>query len=166
ELHYEIQNLLAAGCDDDLLLGGSSRVWQVVKLHSSDRSEFVINLGAKNLKRNQKRTKSFPHFERPDGAWFDFALIARADLNQPIEIISYSFELRLDDVKWQSRPAHERVPAYVRFDLNPHDHPNATLGHRCHVHIGSEAFSMPSAWLSPLEILDLFIRGFVPSGRG
>lgn len=166
ELQYELQNVLVAACDDDLLVGGSSRVWQLVKLHSSDLSEFVINLGAKESRRNQKRTKSLPHFERPDGAWFDFAVTARADKEQPIEVISYSFELRLDDVTWSSRPASERVPAFVRFDLNPGDHPNATIGHRCHVHIGSDAFSMPSPWLGPLEILDLFIHGFVPSGRG
>jgi hypothetical protein len=137
-----------------------------VRLSSSDTSKFVINLGGKDMKRNQKRTKEFPHFERPDGAWFDFALTAGTDLKQPIEIISYSFELRLDQVKWNARPADERVPAYVRFDLNPDDHDNAKHGHRCHVHIGSDDFSMPSAWLSPLEILDLFIHGFMPRERG
>lgn len=164
-LFTQVCQLLVDACDDDLLVGGSHQVWQTVKLHNS-RSEFVINLGKKDVTRNQGRTKSSPHFERHDGAWFDFALTARTDHKQPIEIVSYSFELRLDTVQWSSRPSVDRVPAYVRFDLNPDDHANATHGHRCHVHIGSEAFSMPSPWLSPLEILDLFIGGFMPVGRG
>lgn len=164
-LFTQLRQLLVDACDDGLLLGGTRQVWDTIRLHTS-RNEFVINFGKQDVTRNQGRTKSHPHFERKDGAWFDFALTARASHKQPIEIISYSFELRLDTVQWPSRPSEERVPAYVRFDLNPGDHANANHGHRCHIHIGSEAFSIPSPLMSPLEILDLFIGGFMPVGRG
>lgn len=158
-------NLLTDACDEGLLLGGSTEVWQKLKIHTESRAEgihFVLNLGHKDMRRNQGHRRDFPHFERLDGGWFDFALTAFSDKKSPLELIAYSFEIRLDACQWGERPSEERAPCFVRYDLNPHDHANATVGARCHVHIGSEDFSMPSPWMSPLEILDLFIHGLKP----
>src|SRR5262245_59157391 len=166
EDHYhQLATLLVDGCEDALLLGGSRDVWHRLRFHTDTRGtgiEFVINLGAWDMPRNQKRSKDFPHFERIDGAWFDFALTGFSDKKRSIELISYSFEIRLDACEWGTRPAEERVPCFIRFDLNPPASDNAAVGERCHVHVGSDDFSMPSPLLSPLEILDLFIHGLRP----
>lgn len=163
-LYHQMGNLLDDACSDGLLLGGSTKVWQTLKIHSRDPARFVISLVASDGPRNQGMSKDFPHFERLDGSWFDFALTAFADKKAPIELISYTFEIRLDTTQWEKQPPKERTPSYIRFDLNPADHANAERGHRCHVHVGSEDFSMPAPWMSPLEILDLFIHGLAPPG--
>jgi len=143
-LYYQMANLLTDACDDGRLRGGADDVWRTVRLHSSDPTRFVINLGSKDMPRNQGRSRQSPHFERLDDSWFDFALTAFSDKANLIQLISYTFEIRLDDTQWGARPTGERTPSFIRFDLNPADHDNARLGHRCRVHVGSEDFSMPS----------------------
>jgi hypothetical protein len=82
-------------------------------------------------------------------------------MTSPIRLDSYSFEIRLP--LWPEQPADEQRPHFLRFDLNPPDHDNAGTGDRCHMHIGSDLFSIPSAWMSPIEILDAFVYGLRPS---
>ena len=102
-----------------------------------------------------------PFFERFDGAWFDFALTAIADKTNPIRLDSYTFEIRLP--LWSGQPPDEQRPHFLRFDLNSPEHDNTVIGKRCHMHIGSDFFSIPSPWMSPLEILDEFVYGLRPS---
>jgi hypothetical protein len=124
-------------------------------------TEMVINLGDKNQKRNQKRTKTLPHFERFDGAWFDFAVTAFVDFENAIVLQAYSFEIRLPI--WTNQPADEIRPSFVRFDLNKPGHNNEGDGERCHIHIGSDLYSAPAPLMKPLEVLDVFIHGLRPS---
>src|SRR5580692_11543776 len=98
DLYNDVCTLLASACEDDILKGGSQHVWRLVRLSTNDLrngTEMVVNLGDKNQKRNQKRSKDLPHFERFDGAWFDFALTAFCDFKNPIVLQAYSFEIRL-----------------------------------------------------------------------
>jgi hypothetical protein len=164
ELRNDICNLLASSAEDELLKGGSKRIWQLVKMSTSnvpDGTELVINLGDKNQKRNQKRSKDFPHVERFDGAWFDFALTAFVDFKSGIFLQAYSFEIRLP--RWPDQPEDEVPPSFVRFDLNKPGHDNEGNGERCHVHVGSDLYSAPAPLMRPLEILDLFVHGLRPS---
>lgn len=167
DLHSEISTLLATAYEDGWLVGDSSEVWRMVKLSTSrgpsDPSQvtLVINLGDKDQKRNTKRSRDLPHFVRFDDAWFDFALTAIADKKNPIRLDSYSFEIRFP--LWLGQPPDEQRPHFLRFDLNPPEHDNTAIGDRCHMHIGSDLFSMPSPWMSPLEILEEFIYGLRPS---
>jgi hypothetical protein len=164
DLYNDVCTLLASACEDDILKGGSQHVWRLVRLSTNDLrngTEMVVNLGDKNQKRNQKRSKDLPHFERFDGAWFDFALTAFCDFKNPIVLQAYSFEIRLP--AWPSQPDDETSPSFVRFDLNKPGHDNVTVGERCHTHIGSDKYSAPAPLMTPLEILDLFIHGLRPS---
>lgn len=167
DLHSDISALLATACDDGWLLGGSAAVWRTVKFgpwpDRDDRSRetWVINLGHINQKRNTKRSKDLPHFERFDGAWFDFAITTIADMKTPIRLHSYSFEIRFP--RWPGQPPDEQRPHFLRFDLNSPKHDNTEIGERCHMHIGSDLFSIPSPWMSPIEILDEFVYGLRPS---
>lgn len=161
DLHADVCSHLAAASEDGWLLGGSAAVWQRVKLSTNKDATFVINFGGKNQKRNTRRVKHMPHLERFDGAWFDFALTGIADMENPIRLDSYTFEIRLP--LWQDQPRDEQRPHFLRFDLNPPGHDNAATGDRCHMHIGSDLFSIPSPWMSPLEILDEIVYGVRPS---
>jgi hypothetical protein len=158
--------LLASACDDGWILEGSEIVWRMIKLSTNQdandpsRVRFVINFGSKDQKRNTKRSRDLPHLDRFDGAWFDFALTAVGDMKNPIVLDSYSFEIRLP--LWPDQPPDEQRPHFVRFDLNPPEHAKEARGERCHMHIGSDLFSMPSPWMSPLEILDEMVYGLRP----
>jgi hypothetical protein len=106
--------------------------------------------------KNQDRDKAVPHFERSDGAWFDFSIIVR-DLKGKLELLAYDFEIRM--------AAGMGVP-FLRFDLNHPGHGNEKRELRCHLHPGHDDILVPAPLMSPFELLALFIEGIRPlSGR-
>lgn len=154
ELLEEIGDHLSHAYDDRILEEHPGKIWSTLRLSTSPASggiEFVIVLGEKQEeKRNQRRDKDLPHFSRADGAWFDFAITAFANFKDPIVLQAYSFEIRLRD---------GIQPRYIRFDLNRVGHDNDVRGKRCHMHPGTEDFSVPSPLMGPIEILDIFLYG-------
>jgi hypothetical protein len=106
---------------------------------------FVVTGGQKN----QSRSKELAHFERDDGAWFDFSITGR-ESSGSVELLAYDFEIRL--------PPGHGAP-FLRFDLNLPGHDNEDRSLRCHVHCGSDEFLVPAPLMTPLELLALFIDG-------
>jgi len=108
--------------------------------------------------RNFRRDPTLPHFTRRfDKARLDFQISIRETGGQ-VEILAYVFELTL--------PAGAPFP-FVRFDLNHDKHPNAFLGLRSHLHLGTDddGYSVPSAMLSPFEVLDIVLHRVRAGGR-
>lgn len=108
--------------------------------------------------RNFRRDPALPHFTRHvDQARLDFQISIREMAGQ-VEILAYVFELVL--------PAGAPFP-FVRFDLNHDKHPNASLGLRSHLHLGSDddGYSVPGSMLSPFEVLDVVLHRIRAAGR-
>jgi len=106
--------------------------------------------------KNQARVRDRRHFERPDGAWFDFA-ITLSESKAGLELLAFDFEIRFS--------TDAAVP-FIRFDLNLAGHANEAREMRCHVHPGSDEIQVPSPLMSPLEILELFIVQLRPTRVG
>jgi hypothetical protein len=108
--------------------------------------------------RNFRRDPALPHFTRnSDKARIDFQISTR-EYDSYVEILAYGFELILP----------EGAPLqFVRFDLNHDRHPNALLGLRSHIHLGTDddGYSVPAAMLSPFEVLDIFLHRLRSEGR-
>lgn len=137
----EIERMLAY---DD---GAAEQRAREVLVNASSFRDRAIAGGAKNFKRDPGEL----HFTRHDGAWFDFNVVVRErGAGAPVDLLAYNFELRF--------PAG-RQPAWFRFDLNPPGHANEDHGVRCHLHPGTDDWSLPSVYLDPFEILDLFVYG-------
>ena len=115
--------------------------------HRGARS--VILGGGEPKSTNFDRERSVPHFRRADGAWFEFRLIVEeVEKDRSLEILSYGYEIRF--------PA-DHQPPWIRFDLNLPGHDNADEGLRCHLHPGTEDWSVPYLVMSPFEALDLLL---------
>lgn len=99
-------------------------------------------------------------FERDDGARFNFSIVVSYQESKPNEppkapsLIAYHFNLAFPD---------NRVPAFVRFDLNEakfasesRDAARSPL--LCHSHPGHSDMTVPSPILAPEEVLDVILR--------
>jgi hypothetical protein len=106
---------------------------------------FCILGGAKNFHRD----KALPHFERDDGAWFDFSITARERAGS-VELLAYDFEIRMQP--GMGAP-------FLRFDLNLPAHRNEQRELRCHLHAGSDDLLLPAPPMLPQELLWLFLNG-------
>lgn len=116
------------------------------------RGAFCIFGGVKN----QGRDILLPHFERSDGAWFDFSITVR-ETGDRLELLAYDFEIRF---------APGMGAPFLRFDLNLPDHRNQDRELRCHLHPGSDDILVPAPLMSPTEVLWLFIDGArLPANR-
>jgi hypothetical protein len=115
-------------------------------LRSNDLQEgaFCIVGGEKN----QERDKSLPHFERDDGAWFDFSITVR-EAKRRLELLAYDFEIRFEPGMGSS---------FLRFDLNLPDHRNQFRDLRCHLHPGCDDLLVPAPLMTPIELLRFFIE--------
>jgi len=90
-------------------------------------------------------------------ARFNFGLIVDAS-EDGLVVTSYRFHIQFPEA------APTRL---IRFDLNSPDlgrDPDVT---RCHLHVNTndETMLIPSALLSPIEILDILIYGLEGTGR-
>lgn len=110
---------------------------------------FCIEGGVKN----QNRDRTLPHFERNDGAWFDFTITAR-EQGGSLNLLAYDFEIRL-------KPG--MGAPFLRFDLNLPEHPNEQRELRCHMHPGSDDVLVPAPMMNPLEVLYLFTHEARPT---
>ena len=111
----------------------------------------LITGGEKDFNRDKSRR----HFAVEGGAWFDFVItVDQAD--EGLILYSYNFEIRF---------GAKESPAFVRFDLNSPVHDNAALGFRSHLHPGTDDWSVPTAVLTPIELIDLFTHGITERKR-
>jgi len=106
--------------------------------------------------KNQERDHGLRHFERDDGAWFDFTITVREHA-QELELLAYDFEIRF--------PPGAGTP-FLRIDFNLPSHHNEDRDLRMHVHPGSDDIVMPAPMMSPSEVLGLLIDGLrMPPAR-
>ncbi len=161
-LGREIQRYLLRASDLKLIRQSPDQIRKlfVVKEVKSDEGA-LVDMAVGSV-RNFKRDPTLPHFSRPDGWWFDFQLLVKEVAGRPL-IVAYDFELRPPPPEGRPKPPFP----FVRFDLNPLDHANDDDGLRAHMHLGSDddGFSIPSAIMSPFELLDLFLHRFRFTGR-
>lgn len=161
----EVRDYLKSASDEGLIQESFNQIYStlLLKLDPTPRPAHptatfhTIQVGQVNFK-NRPGT---PRFTRADGAWFDFGLILR-QLDSEVDLFSYRFALRLPGFgPW----------GLVRFDLNPPDHDNDRLGLRAHAHLftDDETFSIPSPFMTPVEVLDVILFRLQPElgkGRG
>ncbi|KYF95002.1 hypothetical protein BE17_47535 [Sorangium cellulosum] len=121
------------------------KLWKGLTERDLHRGAFCIFGGVKN----QGRDKSLPHFERDDGAWFDFSITVR-EADGIVELLAYDFEIRM---------APSMGASFLRFDLNLPDHRNQARELRCHLHPGSDDLLVPAPLMSPIELCTLFVYG-------
>jgi hypothetical protein len=145
----QLRKVLTDACDAKVLLNKQPEIYKHLKIiektkTNKDGHDEIMG-GAKNI----RRLKELPHFERLDGAWFDFAITLNTT-DKLTEVIAFNFEIRF--------PNNDPLK-YLRFDLNPPKHHNEDIGMRFHVHPAHRDIKFHAAPMSPLEILHLFIYG-------
>jgi hypothetical protein len=145
----QLRKILTDACDANVLLSNQSEIYKYLKIiekakTNKDGHDEIMG-GAKNI----KRSKDFPHFERLDGVWFDFAITLNTT-DKLTDVIAFNFEIRF--------PNNDPLE-YLRFDLNPPKHHNEDIGMRFHVHPAHRDIKFHAAPMSPIEILHLFIYG-------
>ncbi|MDC3954132.1 hypothetical protein [Polyangium jinanense] len=147
-LFKEIRQHLWQAADQGALRTPPQGIMRLLKRTSEGqpRGQVAITGGEKN----EKRTRDRAHFERDDGAWFDFAITVAYEPGVPLVLLGYNFEIRFPDLQ---------SPLFVRFDVNLPGHENEALGIRSHLHPGSDDLQVPAPFMSPLEVLDDVVYG-------
>lgn len=84
------------------------------------------------------------HFHLDSGARLSFGITLR-EAGSGSALVAYRFHFCL--------PA-DRLPEFLRFDLNPRVHDNPLGEPRCHLHPGLEPVRLPLPALDPFEVLD------------
>jgi hypothetical protein len=149
KLYGQITKILIAAHNQEIIINNQAAIHQLLKIKPMNDSlgNKIEILGGK---RNFKRLKNLPHFERRDGCWFDFS-IALQQTKRSAETIGFNFEIRFPD----------NVPVrFLRFDFNLPKHDNEERGMRFHIHPGCDDFMVNAPPMSPIEILNLFLYGF------
>ncbi|GAB4288488.1 MAG: hypothetical protein Fur0025_22640 [Oscillatoriaceae cyanobacterium] len=155
-MRQQILSLLNKASDEEVLKTKPHEIHNLLKLEKSEKDgKGVYEIIGGPPKRNIKRTRNLPHFERFDGCWFDFTILIDQH-PKSAEIFGFSFEIRFPD---------DYPVKFLRIDLNTPGHNNDMRGMRFHVHPGSDDFRIHSAPMSPLEILHLFLYGLDISKR-
>lgn len=150
KLHSELRKILLDAYDDELLKTPPAGIHRMLKRdRAAESNHYVIVGGEKNFRRD----KSLSHFERDDGAWFDFAITVAQPGRRAMELIGYNFELRFE---------REGGPRFIRFDLNEPSHPNEDRDIRAHVHPGDDDLQVPSPLMSPSEVLQILLHDLRP----
>ncbi len=145
-LHRELRDALITAHNEGLLRTVPAQIHKLVKLDDSKPPHVAIMGATKNFHRD----RGLPHFERDDGAWFDFAITVAEKRKGPLELIGYNFELRFPG---------EGYPPFIRFDLNEPGHANEDRSMRSHLHPGSDDLQVLAPLLSPGEVLDSLLNG-------
>mgnify|MGYP001795776580 CR=1 FL=1 len=145
-LRSQILKCLTEACDDGILTTKINGIYKLLKLdEAKNHGKNIKNLMGGEL--NFKRRKELAHFERFDGAWFDFGILID-ETNKPAIVIGFHFEIRF---------LEENPIKFLRFDLNLPGHNNQDKGKRFHIHPGTDDFMIHSPPMSPVEILHLFL---------
>lgn len=153
----EIRTYLLKASDCGLIADTPTEVREKLVLSETNAGGGTHSIAVGSV-RNFHRDRALPHFTRKvDGGWFDFQ-ISVLETRSTLTVISYDFELRL--------PGGSPVE-FVRFDLNPPEHDNETIGLRCHVHFGSDddGHSVVAPIMTPFEALDIMVHGIMRTGR-
>lgn len=151
----EMRDHLVNASDEGLLETPAHDIFKLLKESASPIDRRPEYRGIYGGEKDLKRTGERPHFRRRDGAWFFFTLTVRSRRGLPLQLIAYDFELCFPP----SAPDAERLPRFVRFDLNQPGHDNESIGLRSHVHPGHDDLSAPAPLMSPMELLDLVVAG-------
>jgi hypothetical protein len=144
----QIAAYLYGAFEDGRLAERLEQVYALLELIPGNGGTFEMYGG---LEGTDFRRVSEERFTRDDGARINFKMTILERKNQPIEILSYSFEICFPK---------RLSPRFVRFDLNFDDHRNDEKNKRAHVHPGHDDLSFPCQRMHPLEILDLLIYEF------
>ena len=114
-------------------------VYRQLRLASDQGGLVLINLGP-----SVDQGSSPDHFHFDSGARLSFGITLR-EARSGSSLVAYRFHFHL--------PA-ERLPEFLRFDLNPQVHDNPLGEPRCHLHPGLEPVRLPLPALDPFEVLD------------
>lgn len=162
ELFRELRKVLVQASNDGLVCTPPHEIMKQVRCFQPEDA-LRASLSSAGLaanaycivggEKNQGRDPALPHFERHDGAWFDFTLTVR-EASGKLEILAYDFEIRLP---------HGHGAPFLRFDLNLPDHTNQARDLRCHLHPGSDDILLPAPLMTPLELLNLFVHEVAPT---
>lgn len=157
-LKRSLRSRLARAFEEGILIKDpTSLVWQKkqqVRLPDGTRVNAIAMWGGVEI--NLKRDPALEHFERADGAWFDFHIDLRPydgehrEHRGDLELLGYGYEIRFP-------PALGCGVSWLRFDLNHPAHDNELRSVRAHFHPGDEDLQAPSAVLHPEEALELLL---------
>jgi hypothetical protein len=150
ELAQEIRLRLLRAVDEGRITSAREEIWGI-KTSAGEENRTLIIGGEKDFKRDKSRK----HFAVDGGAWFDFAITVQ-ETERGLMLYAYNFEIRFGS---------KESPAFVRFDLNSPVHDNAAVGFRSHLHAGTDDWSVPTAILTPIELIDLFTHGIFERRR-
>lgn len=158
QVYEGIKRALLAGCRREQLRTPPHRILKLLKLYPgpgpSQRQQVYEIVGGPRVKDFSRQLPTDELFERCDGALFNFAITLGPGKEAP-ELLAYDFELRFPE----SDVSEHRAPRFTRFDLNTPEHDNAKEGMRCHVHPGHDDLQAPSALMTPIELLEVFLYG-------
>jgi hypothetical protein len=159
DLERELRAALRHASDTGRLRSTPGQILQYLRLLKEPPPSVAGQLAKRGLRgdaacivggdKNQDRDRTLQHFERDDGAWFDFSIIVR-ERRGALELLAYDFELRF--------PPGGGAP-FVRFDLNLPAHHNEERELRAHMHLGSDDLIAPAPMMAPGEVLALFFDG-------
>ncbi|HEY2031916.1 MAG TPA: hypothetical protein VGH20_22145, partial [Myxococcales bacterium] len=129
-------------------------ITQLVKIElasGGDTSKYAIVGGPKDFVRLTSSADTTTRLVRSDGAIIHFSMTGSDEVaSMTTRLLAYDFELYFPSAC---------EPKFVRFDLNLPGHLNEDAGLRSHLHPGTDAWAVPSAVLSPAEILSTFLYG-------
>lgn len=160
KLYEELRTILHKGIHSDVLQTPAHCIKRLLKLDSSQESRKVHELGGthgiiggppkKDNKRLEEGINPQERLVRDDGAVIHFTLTVR-EHPKGLQLLAYDFELYFPS---------KRPIWFVRFDLNPINHKNDTeRAMRSHLHPSHDDLQVPSAILSPSEVLSLLLYG-------
>ncbi|MBL9005077.1 MAG: hypothetical protein JNJ46_12570 [Myxococcales bacterium] len=151
----QIQNYLVDASNERKLITSPGEIFQLVKLlPPKKRDEFLLEGADKNELHDPNR----PKIEREDGCWFHFFIIGTAAPERSkLLLLGYHFEMYVPD---ENR--------FFRYDLNSptgEARENVDKGMRSHLHLNAEDVQLPAPAMTPFELLDFFVYGFLPRNQ-
>ena len=147
ELWQSLKNALLGAARNERVVTPAFKIGELIKLQRGSQPDRGRTFAVLGGRKDFKRQDDDGWFRRDDGALFNFTITV-IERRPALELVAYDFELR---------PPPGMVPTFVRFDLNAPLHANEEAGLRCHVHPGHDDLAAPSALMTPLELLELFI---------
>ena len=166
ELQRALRTMLRQASDAELLRTAPHDIFQLVEVLGEPPASVKEQLRTRGLldhaycivggDKNQERDRRLRHFERDDGAWFDFTITVREHA-QALDLLAYDFEIRF--------PPGTGAP-FLRIDLNLPSHDNEDRDLRMRMHPGSDDILVPAPLMNPAEVLALLIYGLrMPPAR-
>lgn len=151
EVWRSIKRCLFEAHGDECLETAPAEIHQYVpRPKKDDGNRFTIAGGLIDGNKPFDRAPELARLNRPDGAWLHFTLTLQCDKQSRVEELwAYDFELVFPE-------GHS--PAFVRFDLNQPDHPNAAREIRSHMHPANDDLQLPAPVMNPEELLDVLLR--------